>query len=47
LNLKVQTAIQEQQVRVSGKKIDDLQSVIKAVRAANLGIPLQFVNMAS
>jgi uncharacterized protein YajQ (UPF0234 family) len=47
LNLKVQAAIQEQQVRVSGKKIDDLQSVIKAVRAANLGIPLQFVNMAS
>jgi cyclic-di-GMP-binding protein len=47
LNLKVQAAIQEQQVRVTGKKIDDLQSVIKAVRAANLGIPLQFVNMAS
>ncbi|HEX9444653.1 MAG TPA: YajQ family cyclic di-GMP-binding protein [Candidatus Binatia bacterium] len=46
LNLKVQSAIQDQQVRVTGKKIDDLQSVIKAVRAANLGIPLQFINMA-
>ena len=45
LNLKVQAAIQDQQVRVSGKQIDDLQSVIQAVRAANLEIPLQFVNM--
>ena len=46
LKLKVQASIQEQQVRVSGKQIDDLQTVIKAVRAANVGIPLQFVNMA-
>ena len=45
LNLKVQAAIQDQQVRISGKQIDDLQSVIQAVRAANLEIPLQFVNM--
>lgn len=45
LKLKVQAAIQDDQVRVSGKKIDDLQAVIKAVRGANLGIPLQFVNM--
>jgi uncharacterized protein YajQ (UPF0234 family) len=43
--LKVQTAIQDQQVRVTGKNIDDLQSVIQMVRAANLPIPLQFVNM--
>ena len=43
--LKVQAAIQEKQVRVSGKKIDDLQTVIHAVKAANLPIPLQFVNM--
>ena len=46
LNLKVQAAIQDQQVRVSGKQIDDLQTVIKALRAANIGIPLQFGNMA-
>jgi uncharacterized protein YajQ (UPF0234 family) len=46
LNLKVQAAIQDQQVRVSGKQIDDLQAVIKAVRAANIGVPLQFSNMA-
>jgi cyclic-di-GMP-binding protein len=43
--LKVQAAIQDQQVRVTGKNIDDLQSVIQMVRAANLPIPLQFVNM--
>ena len=45
LNLKVQAAIQDKQVRVTGKKIDDLQAVIQSVRGANLGIPLQFVNM--
>lgn len=43
--LKVQAAIQEKQVRVTGKKIDDLQAVIKTVRSANLAIPLQFINM--
>jgi len=43
--LKVQAAIQDQQVRVTGKNIDDLQSVIQLLRAANLPIPLQFVNM--
>ncbi len=45
LKLKVQAAIQENQVRVSGKKIDDLQAVIQKVRETNLDIPLQFVNM--
>ena len=45
LNLKVQAAIQDQQVRVSGKQIDDLQSVIQALRAANIGIPVQFMNL--
>ena len=43
--LKVQAAIQDQQVRVTGKSIDDLQSVIQMLRGANLPIPLQFVNM--
>lgn len=43
--LKVQAAIQENQVRISGKKIDDLQAVIQAVRAAKFPLPLQFVNM--
>ena len=43
--LKVQAAIMDDIVRVTGKKIDDLQEVIAALRAANLGMPLQFVNM--
>jgi uncharacterized protein YajQ (UPF0234 family) len=43
--MKVQAAIQENQVRVTAKKIDDLQEVIHVVRAASLPIPLQFVNM--
>lgn len=47
LGLKVQATIQDEQVRVAGKKIDDLQTVIQAVRAADLGIPLQYVNMKS
>ncbi len=44
--LKVQAAIQDRQVRVTGKKIDDLQTIIQMLRGANLDIPLQFVNMA-
>lgn len=43
--LKVQAAIQDNQVRVSAKKIDDLQTVIQILRGANMPIPLQFVNM--
>lgn len=45
--LKVQAAIMDDIVRVTGKKIDDLQSVIAACNAANLGIPLQYINMKS
>ncbi len=44
---KVQAAIMDNIVRVTGKKIDDLQQVIAACRAANLGLPLQFENMKS
>ncbi len=42
--LKVQAAIQGEEVRVSGKKIDDLQSVQKTLREADLDVPLQFTN---
>ena len=42
--LKVQAAIQGDQLRVSGKKRDDLQQVIALLREAGLGIPLQFNN---
>ncbi len=43
--LKVQASINDDLVRVTGKKIDDLQSVIQLCKNANLGIPLQYVNM--
>ena len=43
--LKVQAAIQDNQVRVTGKKIDDLQEVIQLLRGSQMPIPLQFVNM--
>jgi uncharacterized protein YajQ (UPF0234 family) len=43
--LKVQAAIQESQVRVTGKKIDDLQEVIQLLRGGQIAIPLQFINM--
>jgi uncharacterized protein YajQ (UPF0234 family) len=42
--LKVQAHIQGQQVRVSGKKRDDLQSVITLLRAGKYEMPLQYVN---
>jgi uncharacterized protein YajQ (UPF0234 family) len=42
--LKVQTAIQGDQVRVSGKNKDDLQSVISLLKESDLGIAMQFTN---
>lgn len=42
--LKLQAAIQGEQVRVTGKKRDDLQAAIATVRAAKLALPLQFNN---
>ena len=45
--LKVQASINDDLVRVTAKKIDDLQEAIAALRKANVGIPLQFVNMKS
>jgi uncharacterized protein YajQ (UPF0234 family) len=42
--LKVTTAIQDQQVRVTGKNRDDLQAVIAAVRAKDFPVALQFTN---
>ena len=47
LKLKVNSQVQGEQVRVTGKKIDDLQEVITALKEKNLDIPLQFVNMKS
>jgi cyclic-di-GMP-binding protein len=45
LGLKgIQSQTQSDQVRVTGKKRDDLQAVIKALKERDLGIPLQFTN---
>jgi uncharacterized protein YajQ (UPF0234 family) len=46
--LKVQAQIQDEQVRVTGKSIDELQETIRTLRAATeIGLPLQFINMRS
>jgi uncharacterized protein YajQ (UPF0234 family) len=42
--LKVQAAIQGEQLRVTGKNRDDLQSVIATLRGTDLGIDMQFTN---
>lgn len=45
--MKVQASINDDMVRVTGKKIDDLQDVIQLCRSSDLGIPLQYENMRS
>jgi uncharacterized protein YajQ (UPF0234 family) len=42
--LKVQAQIMGDQVRISGKKRDDLQAAIQAIRARDMDLPLQFIN---
>ena len=42
---KVQAAIMDDIIRVTGKKIDDLQEVIQLCKTSDLKLPLQFVNM--
>ena len=42
--LKVQTAIQGDKLRVSGKKRDDLQEVIAMLKDSDIGLPLQYEN---
>ena len=44
LGLKVQTQVQGEQIRVTAKSKDDLQVVIKSLKEADFGIPLQFTN---
>ncbi len=43
--LKVQAQIMDDTVRITGKKIDDLQAVISLCKGAELGFPLQYENM--
>lgn len=45
--LKVQAQMMEEQVRVTGKKIDDLQEVMQVLKGKDLGIELQYENMRS
>lgn len=45
--LKVQPAIMDNIIRVTAKKIDDLQDVIALCRTGNFGVPLQYENMKS
>jgi cyclic-di-GMP-binding protein len=42
--LKVQAALQDKQVRVTGKNRDDLQDVIALIRKGDYELPLQFTN---
>jgi cyclic-di-GMP-binding protein len=42
--LKVQSQIQDEQVRVTGKNRDDLQAAIRLIKSQDLGLDLQFVN---
>lgn len=44
---KVQAAIMDDIIRVTGKKIDDLQDIIRLCNGANLEMPLQYTNMKS
>ena len=45
--IKVQPQIMDDLVRVTGKKIDDLQAVIQLCKTSDLELPLQFINMRS
>ncbi len=44
LKLKVQATIQDDQVRVKGKKIDDLQSIISSIKEKELDYHVEFIN---
>ncbi len=43
--LKVQPAIMDDQIRIQGKQIDDLQEIMRLLQAQDYDVPLQFVNM--
>lgn len=44
LKIKVQSSIQGDKVRVSGKKRDELQHVIEQIKNSNVDLPLQYIN---
>ena len=45
--LKVSSQIQGEQLRVTAKKIDDLQEIISILKSSDIKVPLQFINMKS
>jgi uncharacterized protein YajQ (UPF0234 family) len=45
LKIKVQPAILDNKLRITGKQIDDLQEVMRLLKEQDYGVPLQFVNM--
>ena len=47
LKIKVQPQIRDDLLRVTGKKIDDLQQVISSLKENDMGLPLQYINMRS
>ena len=47
LKIKVQPSLQGDQVRLTGKKIDDLQGIMRLLEEQDYDTPLQFVNMKS
>jgi len=47
LKIKVQPAMLDNKVRITGKQIDDLQEIMRLLREQDYGVPLQFVNLKS
>jgi len=45
--IKVQASIRGEEVRVDGKKLDDLQEVIALLKSSDFDIPLQYINFRS
>jgi cyclic-di-GMP-binding protein len=47
LKIKVQPAILDNKLRITGKQIDDLQEIMRLLKEQDYGVPLQFVNYKS
>ena len=44
LKLKIQVKIQGEELRVDGKKRDDLQEAMAAIKTIDIGLPIEFIN---
>ena len=47
LKIKVQPALLDDKIRLTGKQIDDLQEIMRLLKEQDWGVPLQYVNMKS